>query len=49
MLHGGAGEHGRVLSPESETAMFHAHFRPDPRVAGTGRGLRPAPGARPER
>ena len=36
MLHGGAGEHGAVLSPESVTAMFRAHFRPDPRVAGTG-------------
>ncbi|MGY1619562.1 serine hydrolase domain-containing protein [Geodermatophilus sp. SYSU D00691] len=39
MLHGGAGEHGRVLTAESVASMFHAHFRPDPRVAGMGLGF----------
>ncbi|MGY1609906.1 serine hydrolase domain-containing protein [Geodermatophilus sp. SYSU D00700] len=36
MLHGGAGEHGRVLAAESVASMFRPHFRPDPRMAGMG-------------
>jgi CubicO group peptidase (beta-lactamase class C family) len=39
MLHGGAGEHGRVLAPDSVASMFRAHFRPDPRMAGAGLGF----------
>ena len=39
MLHGGAGDHGRVLAVETVASMFDAHFRPDPRVAGAGLGV----------
>ena len=39
MLHGGAGEHGRVLAADSVESMFRPHFRPDPRVAGAGLGF----------
>jgi CubicO group peptidase (beta-lactamase class C family) len=39
LLSGGAGEHGRVLAPDSVASMFRPHFRPDPRVAGAGLGF----------
>ncbi|MGY1729729.1 serine hydrolase domain-containing protein [Geodermatophilus sp. SYSU D01062] len=41
VLHGGANEHGRVLSAESVASMVRPHFRPDPRAAGMGLGFEP--------
>jgi hypothetical protein len=41
LLHGGANEYGRVLSPGNMRSMFEPHFRPDPRVAGMGLGFEP--------
>ena len=39
LLRGGAGEHGRVLQPESVTQMFAQQYSPDPRVPGMGLGF----------
>jgi CubicO group peptidase (beta-lactamase class C family) len=39
MLHGGAGEHDRVLAAESVASMFRPHFQPDARTAGMGLGF----------
>lgn len=36
LLDGGAGEHGRILKPESLASMFAPHWQPDPRVPGVG-------------
>jgi len=41
LLHGGANEHGRILTADSVQAMFRPHFQPDPRVAGTALGFEP--------
>ena len=39
LLGGGAGEHGRVLRPETLAAMFQPHYQPDPRIPGMGLGF----------
>jgi len=39
LLHGGAGEHGRVLQPVTLTSMSQPHFQPDPRLPGMGLGF----------
>lgn len=39
LLNGGAGEHGRVLRPESVALMSGPHYQPDPRIPGMGLGL----------
>ena len=39
MLHGCAGEHGRVLAADSVASLVEPSFRPDPRVAGVGLGF----------
>ena len=36
LLAGGAGEHGRLLRPDTLAAMFEPHYRPDPRLPGIG-------------
>jgi hypothetical protein len=36
LLHGGSGELGTVLKPDSVAALFGPQFRPDPRVPGMG-------------
>ncbi len=41
LLHGGTGEHGSVLKPDTLASMFQPHFRPDPRVPGMGLGFEP--------
>ena len=41
LLHGGANEHGRVLTADSVQVMFRSHFQPDPRVAGMALGFEP--------
>ncbi|HEU4528742.1 MAG TPA: serine hydrolase domain-containing protein [Actinomycetota bacterium] len=41
LLHGGVGEHGSVLEPETLASMFEPHFQLDPRTAGMGLGLEP--------
>jgi CubicO group peptidase (beta-lactamase class C family) len=41
LLHGGANEHGRVLTADSVQALFRPHFQPDPRVAGMALGFEP--------
>ena len=41
LLHGGANEHGRVLTANSVRTMFRPHFQPDPRVAGMALGFEP--------
>jgi hypothetical protein len=39
LLHGGTGEHGSVLKPDTLASMFQPHFQPDPRVPGMGLGF----------
>jgi CubicO group peptidase (beta-lactamase class C family) len=39
LLHGGVGEHGAVLKPETLAMMFAPHYQPDPRVPGFGLGF----------
>jgi CubicO group peptidase (beta-lactamase class C family) len=39
LLHGGAGERGTVLKPDTLTMMFAPHYQPDPRVPGFGLGF----------
>jgi CubicO group peptidase (beta-lactamase class C family) len=39
LLCGGAGEHGRVLKPETIATMFQPHYLPDPRIPGMGLGF----------
>jgi CubicO group peptidase (beta-lactamase class C family) len=41
LLHGGTGEHGSVLKPDTLASMFQPHFQPDPRVPGMGLGFEP--------
>jgi CubicO group peptidase (beta-lactamase class C family) len=41
LLHGGANEHGRVLTADSARTLFRLHFRPDSRVAGMALGFEP--------
>ena len=41
LLHGGTGEHGSVLKPDTLASMFQQHFQPDPRVPGMGLGFEP--------
>jgi CubicO group peptidase (beta-lactamase class C family) len=41
LLHGGTGEHGAVLKPDTLASMFQPHFQPDPRVPGMGLGFEP--------
>ncbi len=36
LLGSGANAHGRVLEPATLAAMFAPHYRPDPRLPGTG-------------
>ena len=39
LLGGGAGQHGRVLRPETLAAMFEPAYQPDPRIPGMGLGF----------
>ena len=39
LLGGGAGEHGRVVKPETLATMFRPHYQPDPRIPGMGLGF----------
>ena len=41
LLHGGANEHGRVLTADSVRTLFRPHFQPDSRVAGMALGFEP--------
>jgi CubicO group peptidase (beta-lactamase class C family) len=41
LLHGGANEHGRLLTADSVQTLFRPHFQPDPRVAGMALGFEP--------
>ena len=41
LLHGGAGEHGSVLGPDTLASMFQPHFQLDPRLPGMGLGFEP--------
>ena len=41
LLHGGANEHGRVLTADSVRTLFRPHFQPDPRVPGMALGFEP--------
>jgi CubicO group peptidase (beta-lactamase class C family) len=39
LLAGGAGQHGRVLRPETLARMFAPQYQPDPRIPGMGLGF----------
>jgi CubicO group peptidase (beta-lactamase class C family) len=41
LLHGGAGEHGSVLEPDTLASMFQPNFQLDPRLPGMGLGFEP--------
>jgi CubicO group peptidase (beta-lactamase class C family) len=41
LLHGGAGEHGSILKPDTLASMLQPQFQPDPRVPGMGLGFEP--------
>jgi len=41
LLHGGTGERGSVLKPDTLVSMFQPQFQPDPRVPGMGLGFEP--------
>lgn len=41
LRHGGANDHGRMLTADSLRTMFRPHFQPDPRVAGMALGFEP--------
>ena len=45
LLHGGANEHGRVLTADSVRTLFRPQFQPDHRVAGMALGFEPTPSA----